>query len=587
MFKKIKTFFADMKFRKKLLLSFTLICIIPIIILGAYCYGKTKQLLITQEEYNIKNSLHLATTNTNHKFDVYNNLSNDIAYNNNIIEAINYNYKNYYDMYKSYKDIIDPLFNAMKYFHDDIERITIYTTNNNIAKHGDFVIPIDSIKNESWFNYTDDLYPSKWIYADNRLFNLKKLPYQSKVHKNILYLEVKPEIAFSSFLNLLPQDSDYGLYIVDSNGQTVFSDSHFEDRAKSLTLPQILQLQKGSSYDVKYLIIKDTISHCNFNVYFYIPKSSKLFDATPILFAVFAIIGICIILLFFLIFCLSNVLVNRIELLIQNMRQVKRGDLTVTVKSTSHDEIGELIENFDQMIHRIKVLINEVYKSKIIQKESEMKALQAQINPHFLYNALSLINWKAITIGANDISRMTQLLSTFYRTTLNNGQEIISVEEEIVNTRSYVEIQLNMHNNNFKVSYDISEDILPFSIIKLILQPIVENAIEHGIDHKLTEGPGELKISGKSEGDNIHFVIEDNGAGIAEENLSNILEKGSKGYGLKNVNDRIRIFYGNQYGLTISSKLMVGTKVEITIPKRKCKNQHEDTFRTDNEEGQK
>ena len=133
----------------------------------------------------------------------------------------------------------------------------------------------------------------------------------------------------------------------------------------------------------------------------------------------------------------------------------------MTVHSDSKDEIGDLIRGFGNMVVKTEDLINKVYREEIARKEYEMKALQAQINPHFLYNSLSLINWRALRIHATDISEMAQLLSTFYRTTLNKGNNMILVSNEILNVQSYMKIQLLMHSNSFDVEYQIDEAILP------------------------------------------------------------------------------------------------------------------------------
>ena len=209
---------------------------------------------------------------------------------------------------------------------------------------------------------------------------------------------------------------------------------------------------------------------------------------------------------------------------------------------------------------------DEIYKSRIIQKEAEMKALQAQINPHYLYNTLSLINWKAIQIDAMEISQIARNISRYYRTVLNNGKDIISVEDELSNTRSYLDIQLVMHDNSFDVSYDIDQGILGYKMIKIILQPIVENAIEHGIE-KLKDHRGHIWIEGYQESEHIVLKVRDNGPGMQPEILSDILTLESSGYGLKNVNQRLTLFFGQDSGLKVFSAPGEGTEISVRIPK--------------------
>ena len=196
-----------------------------------------------------------------------------------------------------------------------------------------------------------------------------------------------------------------------------------------------------------------------------------------------------------------------------------------------------------------------------------MRALQAQINPHFLYNSLSLINWKALEAGAQDISQITLSLSTFYRTALNRGSNILTVADEINNMKSYLDIQLVMHDYEFDTNIQIEESILRYKTLNLILQPLIENAIVHGID-MLTDRRGVITITGRENGEEIELIVEDNGVGMEEAQAQKILTEDSKGYGVRNVNERIRLYYGEPYALTIKSTPGIGTRAFIHFPKQ-------------------
>ena len=240
--------------------------------------------------------------------------------------------------------------------------------------------------------------------------------------------------------------------------------------------------------------------------------------------------------------------------------------MTIRVTSDAADEIGGLIRGFGSMIDKINYLINEVYEGKLLQKQYEMRALQAQINPHFLYNSLSLINWKALEAGKDDISKLTLALSSFYRTSLNRGNNVLTIRQELENMKSYLEIQSCMHDDSFDVILDIQEDILNYQTLNLLLQPLIENAIEHGID-LLEDRKGVIKITGRMDEERIYLYVEDNGVGIEPELLSSILEFKTRGYGVRNVNERIKLFYGEEYKLQIESSEGQGTRSTITIPK--------------------
>lgn len=180
---------------------------------------------------------------------------------------------------------------------------------------------------------------------------------------------------------------------------------------------------------------------------------------------------------------------------------------------------------------------------------------------------MSLINWKAIEADAEDISKITLALSTFYRTSLNKGKNVMSLSDELRNMRSYLDIQLMMHDYEFDVEFDVDESIGQYQSLNLMLQPLIENAIAHGIDVK-TDGRGKLTITGKEDGDLIVLTVADNGVGMSDEQAARILTEESKGYGVRNVNERIKLYYGEQYSLQIESKIGQGTKASIRIPKR-------------------
>ena len=274
----------------------------------------------------------------------------------------------------------------------------------------------------------------------------------------------------------------------------------------------------------------------------------------------------CGFIILFLGLSFSRIFTRKIEELTKNMDQVNHGSREVTVSSDSEDEVGILINSFHNMMDEINRLIDEVYVNKIALKEYELKALQAQINPHFLYNTLSMMNWMAIRSNQMEISKVTLALSTFYRTALSKGEDVVTVENCIQNMQAYLEIQLTMHDNNFTVDWDIDPTIKNEKMPKLLLQPVVENAIEHGIDEK-EDGDKKIFLSFRGNGDDVVITVRDNGMGMPQEKAETLVTYQAKGYGLKNVNDRIRILYGENYGIRILSAPDEGTTVMMRFPK--------------------
>jgi two-component system, sensor histidine kinase YesM len=282
-------------------------------------------------------------------------------------------------------------------------------------------------------------------------------------------------------------------------------------------------------------------------------------------------------LLFFLVigtasYCVAYIIsfsiTKRIRLLIINMRNIKNGNFNTEVVSNSTDEIGELIHNFNDMSNQLSFLVKEQVRIGQEAKNSELLALQAQINPHFLYNTLDLINWTAISNNVQEISATVQSLSKFYKLSLSKGKNIIPIRDEIEHVKMFIDIQNRRFNNIFTFLLDIDEKIFEYTTIKIILQPIVENAIIHGILQK-AEKKGTIRLKGTFCNDLILFTIKDDGIGMSSEQIDNIFAaaktQSCHGYGIKNIDDRIKLAYGEQYGLSYSSVPSGGTTVEIRI----------------------
>lgn len=240
----------------------------------------------------------------------------------------------------------------------------------------------------------------------------------------------------------------------------------------------------------------------------------------------------------------------------------------VPVRGTN--EISALSDSFGHMVLRIQRLMERVRQEEITLRKTELNALQAQINPHFLYNTLDSIAWMCEEARTEEAVEMVNALARLFRISISRGHELITLEKELQHARSYLKIQNYRYKNQFSYSFDIEESCLPYLCNKITLQPIIENAIYHGIDRMVDEGRIDICI--REEEAAIRMTVTDNGVGMTKEQCAEILhrEAGDRtGIGIKNVNDRIRIYFGEEYGLRITSELDEGTCVEIRIPKVK------------------
>jgi two-component system sensor histidine kinase YesM len=573
----------NMSFRRKVILFIMVISVVPLLVMGVFSYVVFRRSLVEREQSNMKDYMSQAIWGMENKIDIYNNLSDYIAYNQTISNVIGYRYDSSeytssFEVYKELRDVVDPLLSGVKYFNQDMLALTIYV-DSDIVKHDSTITPLSEAEGETWKNTLSSTVDSNihWFADDSKrkVFLVRRMPLLEELEsEGYLYIEVDYKSLFGGFSQM--ESGEYGVVIYDEEGNEIYSFNSFDEDKYILDSKELYQGitsdedTSKKNYKIKsdgrrFTIVKK-VTDQGWTAAMYKPNSVINMSIRTIISIVIIVTLVCIIISSLISTIISRKFVGTIEDMTENMKAVEAGNYEVTVHSESEDEVGSLIRGFGNMVDRINTLINEVYKGKLSQKEAEMKALQAQINPHFLYNSLSLINWKAIEAKQPDISRITLLLSKFYRTSLNKGKNITSIKDEISNIQSYIDIQLMMHDNGFDVEYNLEPDIMQYSIPNLLLQPLIENAIDHGIDIN-TERRGLIKVTGNIKEDSrITITVSDNGVGMPEEVAEQILTGSSKGYGVKNVNERIKHFYGEEYGITVKSIEGKGTDIIIEIP---------------------
>jgi two-component system, sensor histidine kinase YesM len=278
---------------------------------------------------------------------------------------------------------------------------------------------------------------------------------------------------------------------------------------------------------------------------------------------------------------LSHSMSRPINQLNSIMNKVESGDLSTRYKGDRADEIGMLGRSFNKMIARINKLISLMEIQGRQKREAELQALQAHIKPHFLYNTLDTINWMARKKGALDVAELVESLSQLFRIGLSKGNDIIPLENEVEHIHSYLKIQKARYKDKLNYSISINPELNTIKVVKLVLQPIVENAIYHGIKER--RGPGNIAITGEEVEGNLVLCVKDDGVGMPEERLSNLNEglaisfesleetrkKNSIGYGVMNVQARIKLTFGEPYGISVESVQGKGTNVKILLPLNK------------------
>lgn len=566
--KKLLHWFNGIKLRYKLAIFYSLFCFLPVMLLFWLSFLQMRSIIDDKGKMNLQSYLQQSVSSMDRTLDGYNSLSDYIAFDRTLAEVFSMEYGTPYEQYEQLTQKVDPILRTASYFHGGMQQITIYT-DNGMVKHDTTVAPVLEIEKTDWYQKTLEHPGLNWFanYQEKTLFSARKLAFSgAREGVNILYMDVDYQKLFTPYAETLI--SECGLYITDQDGKLVFEESSFSGKNQNydLTYSEFLEQRDRGSTD--YIILCEQSNTTGWTVWLYQPVGLAGEAMRPIGVMAGVTILICIFVAVLAYFITSGMVSSRIERLTHFMQEVQEGSMDMQMESDDRDEIGMLYRGFGSMMKRIRTLINEVYLSKITQKEAELKALQAQINPHFLYNTLSLINWKALVAGEEDISRMTLALSTFYRTALNRGRNVLQVETELSNTRAYLEIQSMLHDGDFDYEIEAQTEILQCESLNLILQPLVENAIHHGIEEK-TDGRGKITVRGWKEDNCVWFMVEDNGVGMEQEVADKILTMESKGYGVRNVDERIRLCYGEKYAMKVESVVGKGTKMTIHFPARR------------------
>lgn len=556
----IKKRFADMKVHRKLVAVYLITGLFPMCIMFTIFYTQIRQVLMDREIKNLQGAFQQTADALDTQLALYQSMSDYLAFNQTIVRIVKSENQNSYDAYERIVKEFDPLMDSLGYFYPDVVQTTVYVR-GSVIPHGDYLRSIEEVKEEPWSELTDNAI--HW-YVDpekNLVSLVRSMPYLDGGQGGVLYIALDYSKLFASME--LSLDGDLGLFVYDGEQLVYETIQNVRDQKAELHFETFLEEKQKDSKE--YVTMEHALLQNGWQVGYCMPKNQMVSPMQPILLLVLVIWVICAVLSFLIIMIFAGNMSVRIRNLSHVMTEVEKGDLEAELPVTEQDEIGDLTRGFNHMLSKIRQLIQEVYESRIRQKQYEMTALRAQINPHFLYNSLSLINWKALEIDAGEISKATLALSRYYRTSLNKGKNVMTIREELDNVRAYLEIQEMFHDYGFDVVTDVSEEILELETLNLILQPLAENAIVHGID-RMRSGRGKITILGRLEKEEVVLCVEDNGVGMPSPKAQEILTSKSTGYGVKNVNSRIHLQYGDAYGLSVESKEGEGTRITVRFP---------------------
>lgn len=546
--------FRNQKYRKKLNLVMILVSLIPLCIVAVFMIEGFYHILSEREQEAVEVSLKQVGDSIDRQVDIYLNLLTYTVFDTELQDILDTEQQKTYEMYHDYTYTVDPILNMPKFYHDAIDHLTIYSNNIRTA-HGTTLAPLADIENMPWFEELEASAEGLWVWPDDshqQLLVIRRFP---GFHESEAYLGIYCTLqAFIDPMQYFEKEGA-GIMMVDQDNRILFMNSSY---GTGMTYDELAE---------QYTIVKRDIGHLPVSICVFMEEATIYQEFYVMMKRIAVVIVVCLLLIVLVSHYMSHIMVRRIEALTKSINGMDPEDRHIDMEDTSGDEVGILVRSFKNMLAEINKLIREVYEGKIRQQRLEMKALQAQINPHFLYNTLSVINWKAMAAGQEDISHVTLALSDFYRTTLNKGKSLITVQNELLNIRSYLDIQLVMHDNDFTVEYDIDESLLMYEMPKLVLQPLVENALEHGLDLK-TGGEKCLRITCSEARDKMVWTVEDTGVGMDEETCRSLLSIHARGYGVKNVYERLELIYGKDAAMYFQSLPGQGTTVTVRIPRQ-------------------
>ncbi|MBD1382624.1 sensor histidine kinase [Metabacillus arenae] len=419
--------------------------------------------------------------------------------------------------------------------------------------------------------------PNYYLSKDVAVFSVARLIRDPATYEplGMIKIDLKQDLIEEIVSNI---NTESHIFILDKHNQFIYPNK--EDKIIENSFLSEIEGIKVNNYTnipingTDYMMVYNESTYSGVKTIILTPRSSIFSEVNHLRKVIIIVVILGILISFLLGIILSKPLVGSIHTLRKAMDNVKKGNLAQRVSIHSDDEIGQLGKGFNHMINEIDRLVSEVYKTSLREKEAEIRALQSQMNPHFLYNTLESINMLAITKGNLDVSDMVISLGRLMRYTIDNSAKIVTLDEELAFIHSYVSIQQVRMGEKLQYSENIGPSLRKTLIPKLVLQPLVENAIVHGI----FESGGHIFIKAYVEGEKLHIAIIDNGKGVTSKQLSQIercienapspSSEKHNGIALSNVHERIQLLYGKQYGIKIVSEEQKGFSVTLTLPIR-------------------
>lgn len=576
----MKAIKSRQSFFSKLLLSFLLIGVLPVIVLGIFANSFTYRLPIKKLENQSLLMAKMSLKSMDEMLDGYKSiltlLADDIQLQNILLSKNVAQYDKNLIYQKMYMLLSGRITDACMHL---------------IEANGEFVISTtsdagmyDYKKSKDWgifrkLKETKDafVYPNRYTSTDGKSISMsigKSIVVNGEII-GYLILDL-PKSTIEKTLSATTNILDMNYMILDHNFYIMYDDLLRNGTSDFLSLDFRYQLLQQEA-DLRIVPINGRSSLlCSLSsekngllLLGEVPVEIIIQNNKYIAFSTTVMVLISVFFCCILTFIVANKITEPIKKVVRAMEKVEKGDLNTKVSIPENDEIGYMARRFNEMVEKLKDLFQTNLEKQDRLRLAEIKSLQAQINPHFLYNTLDSIKWLAKLNGIDEISVIASKLGNLLKNSINNRDDLVTVEESLHLIDSYLSIQKIRFHDKFEAEIDIDGTIMKCLVPKLVIQPVVENAIVHGIENKI--GKGFVRITGKKEKDNIVFEIVDDGIGISKEKLeelrsSVVQESTSENIALSNINSRIKLYYGDAYGIEIFSQEDQGTRVRLTMP---------------------
>lgn len=578
----------NMKLRSKLLLSFSLLAIVPIVFVGAMSTYYSQKYLLEMETNSLAQSMYQLNKSLDYYFQTYMDRSNMVSNSEDLMELMGTDASSVdvaVGLNKKLGKMItyiesDFMYPEMENYFGDYGKIIsrLYLDNNTVTSYG-IALPYDTIMDEDWvhalfngrraflWHYGDVIKGETYVSLTRRLVNFDTAKDAGLLQTFIPVKRVEKIIE----TNL--KNNNVGVFYLDDDLKQITSvgnkDYRTEFYYKSILNSELKDGVNTIKIGSESIILGSLTSRStNWKVVYLTPLKNVTGKTGIIslitLFTIIAALIICTLIAF----GISTIMTRRIKILLDKTNAIDGNNLTTTMVVRGNDEISRLDRNFDRMIARIRDLIENEYLSKIAINQTKLELLQEQINPHLLYNTLSMVAATAEKTGQKDIVDVSENLSAFYKGVLNRGKIFCQMKEEIDMVSRYVEITKFVYKIDVDILFDVEDELLDAFTLKLLIQPVVENSILHGIRPKKK---GTIAISGTIVKGDMVLLVSDDGVGMDENRariLNGITSKSEfdRGYGITNVNRRIKMMLGEDYGLKYSSTPGEGTTVNIKLP---------------------